>query len=65
VIIFSGENASGTILASATLPRTTSLDFPSAYSLFENTTISFEGVARSVTFGSHTNKIALDNLQFG
>jgi hypothetical protein len=65
VIIFDGLNASGTVLAKASLSKTTLLDFPSAYSLFESTTIAFEGVARSISFGSHTNKIAFDNIQFG
>lgn len=65
VIIFDGENASGTVLASATLPRTARLDFPSAYSEFTTMTLRFEGVARSISLGSHTNKIAFDNLEFG
>jgi len=65
VVIFDGENATGTVLASMALPRTTHLDFPSAYSQFETMTLAFNGVARSVSLGSHTNKIAFDNLQFG
>lgn len=65
VVIFDGFDASGAVLAKATLTQTTLLDFPSAYSLFENTTIPFEGVARSISFGSRTNKIAFDNIQFG
>ncbi|TAF55636.1 MAG: hypothetical protein EAZ61_04080 [Oscillatoriales cyanobacterium] len=65
VVIFDGLNASGNVLATTTLAETTLRDFPSAYSLFESTTIPFEGVARSIQLGSHTNKLALDNIQFG
>ncbi|NJN60914.1 MAG: hypothetical protein HC795_04730 [Coleofasciculaceae cyanobacterium RL_1_1] len=65
VVIFDGLNASGNILAKTTLAETAQLDFPSAYSRFESTTIPFEGIARSIRFGSHTNKIAFDNIQFG
>ena len=65
VVIFSGENATGDVLARAALPQTDPLDFPAAYSVFESTAIAFEGVARSVSFGSRANKIAFDNLQFG
>jgi len=65
VVIFSGDNATGDVLARATLPQTDPLDFPAAYSVFEGTTIAFTGVARSVSFGSQANKIAFDNLRFG
>lgn len=65
VTIYAGLNATGTILASLPLGRTLEGRLPDAYSTFNEATLPFSGIARSVSFGDVANKLVLDNISLG
>jgi hypothetical protein len=65
VTIYEGAGATGHILASVPLSRTPAGHFPNAYSDFNEVTIPFSGIARSVSFGDFANKIVIDSISLG
>ncbi|MBD2043740.1 Calx-beta domain-containing protein [Microcoleus sp. FACHB-672] len=65
VTIYSGASGTGNILASVPLSRTPAGELPDAYSTFNEITIPFSGIARSVTFGDVANKIVIDSIELG
>lgn len=65
VTLYDGFGASGNILASVPLSTTASGSLPHVYAEFEQVTLPFAGVARSVSFGSVPNKLILDDILLG
>jgi hypothetical protein len=65
VTLYDGLGASGNILASIPLSTTTAGSLPHVYGEFEQVTLPFAGVARSVSFGSTPNKLILDDILLG
>jgi hypothetical protein len=65
VTLYDGLGASGNILASIPLSTTTAGSLPHVYGEFEQVTLPFAGVARSVSFGSVPNKLILDDILLG
>lgn len=65
VTLYDGLGASGNILASIPLSTTTAGSLPNVYGEFEQVTLPFNGVARSVSFGSVPNKLILDDILLG
>lgn len=60
VKVYSGANATGTLLASLTLPIT-----PDAPHEFVPIGVTFAGTAMSVDFGGSANEIGFDNITLG
>ncbi|WP_254564525.1 Calx-beta domain-containing protein [Oscillatoria sp. HE19RPO] len=65
VTLYDGLGASGNILASIPLSTTAAGSLPHVYAEFEQVTLPFAGVARSVSFGSVPNKLILDDILLG
>lgn len=68
VIVYSGLNATGNVLASIQLPLTQSSGAPDPTGQFSPLVpvgVSFSGIARSVDFGGTVNQIGFDNITFG
>lgn len=65
VTLYDGFGASGNILASVPLSTTAAGSLPHVYAEFEQVTLPFAGVARSVSFGSVPNKLILDDILLG
>lgn len=68
VIVYSGPNATGNVLASISLPLTQSSGAPDPTGQFSPLVpvgVSFSGIARSVDFGGTVNQIGFDNITFG
>ncbi|MCT7979366.1 Calx-beta domain-containing protein [Laspinema olomoucense] len=65
VTLYDGLGASGNILASIPLSTTAAGSLPHVYEEFEQVTLPFAGVARSVSFGSVPNKLILDDILLG
>ncbi len=65
VTLYDGLGASGNILASVPLSTTAAGSLPHVYAEFEQVTLPFAGVARSVSFGSVPNKLILDDILLG
>ncbi|MCT7983489.1 hypothetical protein NG796_09290 [Laspinema sp. A4] len=65
VTLYDGLGASGNILASIPLSTTAAGSLPHVYGEFEQVTLPFAGVARSVSFGSVPNKLILDDILLG
>ena len=60
VNVYSGLDATGTLLATITLPST-----PNPYSVFVPIGVNFAGTAQSVDFGGAANFIAFDDITLG
>ncbi|MCT7954104.1 Calx-beta domain-containing protein [Laspinema palackyanum] len=65
VTLYDGLNASGNILASIPLSTTAAGSLPHVYAEFDQAIVPFTGVARSVSFGSVSNKLILDDILLG
>lgn len=67
VTVWSGLNATGTLLATIQLPVTPSDggDPNGAFSPFYPVGVTFAGTAQSIDFGGTANQIAFDNITFG
>lgn len=67
ITVYDGLNATGTILASLTLPVTPSDggDPLGDFSPFFPIGVPFGGIARSIDFGGTVNSIGFDNITFG
>ncbi|MCT7949625.1 hypothetical protein NG798_07485 [Ancylothrix sp. C2] len=65
VNIYDGLGATGNLLGSISLPQTQAGFLPDAYSIFNQITLPFSGIARSVSFGDFANKLVLDNILLG
>lgn len=65
VTLYDGLGASGNILASIPLSTTAAGSLPHVYGEFEQVTLPFAGIARSVSFGSVSNKLILDDILLG
>jgi hypothetical protein len=70
VNIFSGLNGTGDLLASALLPATPNGatacgGYNAQYCPFQNFSLSFSGLAKSVQFGGTPNQSAFDDFTFG
>lgn len=68
VTVYSGPNATGTVLASIPLPLTAHTGAPDPTGQFSPLVpvgVSFAGTARSVDFGGTVNQIGFDNITFG
>jgi hypothetical protein len=68
VIVYSGPNATGNVLASIPLPLTQNGGAPDPTGQFSPLVpvgVSFSGVARSVDFSGTVNQIGFDNITFG
>lgn len=71
VSIYSGVNGTGSLLASATLPLTSSgtcdaaISGGAAYCPFEAYSVGFTGTAQSVVFGGTANQQVFDDFTFG
>lgn len=65
VTLYDGLSASGNILASIPLSTTAAGSLPHVYAEFEQVTLPFAGVARSVSFGTVPNKLILDDILLG
>lgn len=66
--VYSGPNATGSVLASLVLPPTPNNGAPDptgAFSPFVPIGVSFSGTAQSIDFGGTINQITFDNITFG
>ncbi|MGE5206396.1 MAG: PEP-CTERM sorting domain-containing protein [Chlamydiota bacterium] len=66
--VYSGLNGTGTLLASLTLPTTTSGPCPNygaGYCPFFPIGVTFAGTAQSINFGGTANYIVFDDVTFG
>lgn len=63
VTVWSGLNATGTLLASASLFGNAALGCSdSPYCRFDLTSVQFAGIGQSVSFGSNNGSVAYDNI---
>lgn len=68
VTVWSGVNGTGTLLATLTLPTTTSgctSAFDAPFCPFVPEGVSFAGTAESINFGGVANQIVFDDITFG
>lgn len=65
--VYDGENATGNLLTTLSLPVTPSNggDPTGAFSPFVSRTVEFTGTAKSVDFGGTANQIGFDNITLG
>lgn len=62
VTIYSGLNATGTLLASASLFGNAQVGCGGAYCRFDLTSVNFAGVGRSISFGGDAPNVLYDNV---
>lgn len=63
--VYSGQNGTGTVLATLNLPGTAAYCGSTAYSCWDPIGVTFAGTAMSVAFGGTANYIAFDDVTLG